>query len=120
MIFGITRSNKSVDEYTRNNQRIDILVLIDEYEKTGLNIDQIRSMLVSLMGNTSEPDDRGDPENRSGIPYHPSVISTEIEYNGKGTHTLAILMSVTGRHEIVHTYRKQFVEMMDCAKAHHK
>ena len=123
MIFGITgpRPNKSVsvDEYNKNNARNEILVLINEYEKTDLNINQISSMLVSLMGNTSEPDDRGDPENKSGIPYHPSVISTEIEYDGRGTHTLSISMTAMGRREVVHAYRKQFIEMMNCAKAWH-
>jgi hypothetical protein len=77
-------------------------------------------MLVSLMGNSCEPDDRGDPENTSGIPYQPSVISVEMEYDGKGTHTLSIHMTVSGRRDIIHAYRKQFISMMDCAKVHHK
>ena len=119
MIFG-TGTRKSVDEYKKNNARNETLVLIDEYEKTGLNIDQISAMLVALMGNMYEPDDRGDPDNKSGIPYHPGIVSTEIGYNGKGTHTLTIQMAVIGRGEVVHLYRNQFIEMMDCAKVHNK
>ena len=114
MIFGGTKKS---EEYKNNNTRQEILVLIEEYEKTGLNINQISSMLVSLMGNTSEPADRGDPENKSGIPYHPAVETTEIEYDGEGTHTLSIAMNAIGRREVVHAYRKQFIEMMNCAKA---
>ena len=119
MLFGITGSKKS-DEYKKNNSRHEILVLINEYERTGLNPNQISSMLVSLMGNLHNPDDMGDPENTSGIPYQPSVISVEMEYDGKGTHTLTIHMTVSGRRDIIHAYRKQFIEMMNCAKVHHK
>ena len=116
----IFNSKKNGDEYKKNNERVEILVLIDEYERTGLNIDQISAMLVALMGNMYEPDDRGDPDNKSGIPYHPGVISTEIEYNGKGTHTLTIQMVAFGRREVIHLYRKQFIEMMGCVKAHNR
>lgn len=120
MLFGITGPKYSSDEYKKNNSVNEILVLIDKYENTGLNINQISAMAVALMGNMLEPDDRGDPENKSGIPYHPGVISTEVELDGDGTHTLTIHMRVIGSREVVHRYRKQFVEMMDCAKVHHK
>lgn len=121
MLFGITGSKRnSSDEYKKNNAVNEILVLIDKYENTGLNINQISAMAVTLMGNSCEPDDRGDPDNKSGIPYHPGVISTEVELDGEGTHTLTIHMHVIGRRDVVHRYRKQFIEMMNCAKVHHK
>ena len=120
MIFGITGRTSDAGEYKKNNAVNEIIILITEYEKTNLNINQISAMAVALMGNSCEPDDRGDPENKTGIPYHPGVISTDLEYDGKGTHTLTIHMRVIGRRDVVHRYRKQFVEMMSCAKVHNK
>ena len=95
------------EDYKKNNERVEIIVIIDDYLDTGLNVKQISSMLVELMGGVSMPDGL----NSSGVPYHPSVISTTI-----CDDALAIRIAATGRSSVIYDRRVQFVEMMNCAK----
>jgi hypothetical protein len=96
------------EDYKKNNERVELVVIIDDYLDTGLNINQISSMLVELMGGVSMPD---DPMNSRGVPYYPSVISTTTCGDA-----LAIRIAATGRSSVIYDRRVQFVEMMNCAK----
>lgn len=107
-MFGKKRRLRREEEYRKNNERLEIVVIIDNYLQTGLNINQISSMIVEFMGGGNMPD---DPMNSRGVPYYPSVISTTTCGDA-----LAIRIAATGRSSVIYDRRVQFVEMMNCAK----
>ena len=98
---------EKLDEYRKNNERIEVVVIIEDYEKTGLNVNQIASMLVEIMGGV----DFVGPVNPKGYPYFPSVTRTTVVGD-----ILTISVAVTGNKDEIHRLRNKFMNLMDCCK----
>ena len=102
------KKEKELEEFRNNNQRVDFIVLIKDYEKTGLNRNQITSMLVEIMGGV----DDADPENPKGLPYEPSIKSVNLCGD-----IMSIHVSASGNRDEIHRLRKKFINLMDCCKS---
>ena len=99
---------KKLEEFRKNNERFELVVIIEDYEKTGLNINQISSMLVEIMGGIDDV----DPENPKGLPYYPGVTDTTVCGD-----ILSISITVTGNRNEVYRLRDKFINLMSCCKS---
>lgn len=96
-----------LEKFHKNNERLDIVVIIKDYEQTGLNVQQLAAMLVEIMGGV----DIVDPGNPKGLPYFPSVTRATTEEG-----TLSIYITVTGNRNEIYRLKKKFMNLVNCCK----